>query len=669
MRRCNPIVRTISSCLLTAMVLLSAGLPGASRQALAAPQLDNNEEIVYLTADKQIQVLDTLQTGGATQIQWNSGDDKGYFDFTLGDVNNDGDKEIIGIKDNGGAGLLVVYDPVVSNGPSDGSINGVPWRKLATINLLGNPSAVAAGNFDPAVNGDEILVVYAIPGGSRLEVYHGNQVNHDGTLWPRFIPAEGSVTTIDFNYVWRDASVADVIAGGPQEVVLSSSDANKFRVYRFDAGFVGLCAREDLDINDVAAGQWSAGGGAEIGVVRSFPNDPTFIKDRFLMFSCNTGTGQVDDVNIGEQRFRDPFALTAADVNGDGADEFFMLRNLPNEQASTGAHILGRKNGGGIDFEVNLGGNFYQSITSGDVDGDGKDEVVIMRDNDIRIYTDPEIGADAKNRWIPNPVATNQYAVEVGDLDKNGFQAGYLLTSDKSSLSATVSAGDKLTDAGIFTVKLNTDAISLQHNEPTIEGMPAGVVFNFRAFQDNTPGFTPTTYIFDIDATGATTPQPNTPYNGAIAISSNDPAVKNVLRIPFSLTLTYAQLNVTPAAVYLAYYPCNNSSTQVQTFANQVKIEGTPGVTFEVIGGSSRTNDVTAASPDLLPKWLGISPESGKVGDSLSLSVDPTQWPSKQYEEATVILQGDAKTGSQLKQFKVGVICAKSRTLLPIVAR
>src|SRR3712207_466402 len=99
-------------------VLLSAywtGWPAASAPVAAAPSQDPDEEIVYIDADGVIRVLDTRVTGGNPEIKWFS-PDSSWRDFALGDVNNDGDQEIVAIGGGRDDGKLAVFDPVVASG-------------------------------------------------------------------------------------------------------------------------------------------------------------------------------------------------------------------------------------------------------------------------------------------------------------------------------------------------------------------------------------------------------------------------------------------------------------------------------------------------------------------------------------------------------------------------
>ncbi len=101
-----------------------------------------SEEIVYIDNSQgrkgALRVLDPIQSSGVLRVEWKSAETD-FTDFALGDVNNDGDSGVIGIRGGTGDGQIVVYDPVVKSGPFDGVFNMVPWRKLVMRFWSGMP--------------------------------------------------------------------------------------------------------------------------------------------------------------------------------------------------------------------------------------------------------------------------------------------------------------------------------------------------------------------------------------------------------------------------------------------------------------------------------------------------------------------------------------------------
>lgn len=666
--------RQMSHALAALSLLVSTVAPGLSRALVAAPTLDNSEEIVYIdnkgsadTGDDRIRVFDPTQTGGAIKVTWES-QDAGIFDFTLGDVNNDTDMEVIAIRSlANNTGEVIVYDPVVAFGASDGnSPEGIPYKRLARIPLTGSPSVIAAGNFDSGVDGAEILVGFALNSNdSRIEIYKGTAKVHDGSSWVRHISKDYA------GNIWRDASVGDLMLGGTEEVALIAPITGNMFVAQPDQGFRDICKYEAAGAKpfDVAIGQWIAGGRAEVAIVREFPADGTISFPRFLVFGCKQdATGDREDVDVTNEQFRfnpPPFNLFTADVNANQDDEFFMLRTLSVDQPSS-PHLIGRNGGSDtLDFEVRLDANDYKAGAGGDVDGDGKDEVVVIRDNKLRIYTDPEIGTTAKDKYSDFGLNTNSFAVEIGDLDKKGFQIGYVLTSTPDKLSTSVAAGDRRNDAGLFAINTSGNV-----NKPfqilRVEGIPADVKLLFREIGDLTPGQTPANMLFDVDATTFSNPRPNEPYKGFVVVGSSDAEVKGELKIEISVTVGNARLESLPSSTSFVYFPCTDT---LEALTETVQIVGSKDISFTVLTSVASSAGVDA--PDLAA-WVTVNPKAGKTGDTLTLNFDPSKW-SRNVEATSFFVLGDEKVGAtpgeRLREVKVVAFCATTRQYLSIIGR
>jgi len=105
------------------------------------------EEFIYLDAQNRIRVLDITSTSDEPSFLWRSSSD-GWRSFVTGDLNNDGDHEIVAIRGGQDDGTLTIYDPSVYL-DSD--------QILYTTSLIGKPTLIATGNFDLNTPGHEIL--------------------------------------------------------------------------------------------------------------------------------------------------------------------------------------------------------------------------------------------------------------------------------------------------------------------------------------------------------------------------------------------------------------------------------------------------------------------------------------------------------------------------------
>lgn len=137
------------------------------------------------------------------------------------------------------------------------------------------------------------------------------------------------------------------------------------------------------------------------------------------------GTGQA--VQVGCR----PRAMVLADMNGDNAPDAVVACEGPNE-----IHVLKNKGGGngfespytlGYEQTAGMGGQqpVARSIVVGQLDGDGKPDIAIGTDNDLRILNSPAEGP--RSYVVSIPLTGRTTAIGLGDVNGNG-------TTDVSAL-------------------------------------------------------------------------------------------------------------------------------------------------------------------------------------------------------------------------------------------
>ncbi len=134
-----------------------------------------------------------------------------------------------------------------------------------------------------------------------------------------------------------------------------------------------------------------------------------------------------------------PDAVWFADITGNNDDEVVVLRRVPAE-VGTRPHLFVRDNGNDV---IRLGelrldaDNGYRTGTGGDFDGDGRDEIAIMRDSRIRIYTEPERSAEK----VDFDVSTNSALIRAGNLDANGLADASRFAASPGMISDALPTG------------------------------------------------------------------------------------------------------------------------------------------------------------------------------------------------------------------------------------
>ncbi|MEZ4732673.1 MAG: hypothetical protein R3E79_36685 [Caldilineaceae bacterium] len=397
----------------TVLILTATLLPGVALQPAAVQaeiSADPNEEIVYIDNTGVIRVLDTLQTGGTPQVRWFS-PTNGWEHFVLGDVNNDGDQEIIATKASGGQGTLTVWDPVVASGAFDDKINGIPWAKLYEVSIPGNPRAVGTGRLDPNLPGDHIVYVFDVNNDiQRLVVLKPATPTPNGRDWATHF-------TREFNEDWEGISVGNVDNTGADEIMLIDSSNGRISIFKADSQSEDMITRrgESSPYRVGLITQFTGGGGEEGIFIRS-----ASLLTSFFVLEYDDDDNDFDEI-VTDSFYPAPSFAFAADINNDGKNEIVMLRKV--SASNTVRMIVRGDDPGDIPSELEQSldsDNGYESGAGGDVDGDGKDEIVIMRDNKIRVYRE----ADRNASYDSYDVSTDKLNIHVGDLDKNGFVIG-----------------------------------------------------------------------------------------------------------------------------------------------------------------------------------------------------------------------------------------------------
>ncbi len=311
----------------------------------------------------------------------------GWQQVRLGDVNGDGDEEIVALQGK----ELRVYDPVVQRGSTPVSWHVRPpegqWVTVTTgdVDNDGQDEIIAAHTanrgpivarmvvFDPRAQGDYPVIFQKDLDIPVLEMDTGDV---DGDGWDDivvlgdvralfYIVQGGTWDTLHY-YVelkpWVGLAVGQTHASSPQEEIATIRRVPPYQdsywLYRWLAGNrLRLLDRMDF-----------------------YPN--------------------MDDVAM-------------FDMNGDGDEEVLFVRHddtqVPVVVRNPAGYVLPR------DIQI-FAGPGWKRIAGGDLDGDGWGELVILKERAYRIYTEPE-----KSDAFTQHVAPYRLSLAVGNLDGPGI--------------------------------------------------------------------------------------------------------------------------------------------------------------------------------------------------------------------------------------------------------
>ncbi|MBK8046279.1 MAG: hypothetical protein IPK16_03610 [Anaerolineales bacterium] len=568
--------RTRNLVLLAALLL--AILPGLANVQTAQaegrhisspnePSADAGGEIVYVDNTGVIRVLDPYWEGSPSttkQVQWFS-PISGFRNVALGDFDNDKDLEIVGITGTDDAtSFIYVYDPVVAKGAGvPDKINGIPWKRMAVIDLPAAPIAVAAGNFDPNVPGDEIFVVRNVAASDSTDdetvgvIYkQTNTSTPDGTSWTIHF-------TRTFENDYERIAVGNADGKGGDELVLIE-DSVKIEAFQPDQGFKRILEHgsDCRPPKDAAFAKYFGGTTPELMMVRKQRCSGSGKQEALAYFPWDGTAGQyVENASPIAYFDPEPGTIFTGDINGSGDDEAFLIRKGEGVAEAKRFFVRGAGNDGifqeffdGLTLDSDDG---YREGAAGDIDGDGKAEPVLIRDNNIRYFPDAHTSAIAINV----PVATDKRSIAIGDLDRGGFISGPAFGASVSKLDLTVKWGYITT--GSFTIK----NVATESGIPfvlTVDGAPTWLTVTpvFGTAPGVSQGALTVNYTLDARALSPG------PYVTNLQFTANDSSVTNSpYRIPVNVQVTIPTLAATPNGVQLVLPSCQTTGEIQLDFA------------------------------------------------------------------------------------------------------
>jgi len=519
---------------LAILVVVLAMVPMAQAgTAVAQPELAvTGDELVIITSTGRLEARDPYTPPGLRPVVWQS-PLEGFTNVATGDFNGDGSAEVVGLRVDQQGSHAVVYDPVLLPGESNTARTftatpGQVWRNVVTGNLDGGSD-------------DELVLVESAGTGVILYAF-------------KFTASGGWNQTFSAAYgaPWVALAAGDVIGNGRDQVIGTRNASPNYQIVIFNpaanwqtifnqANF--LAPWVGLALGDVTL---DGANKDEIVVTRS---DVSTAAPSMIVYRWEV---QFTDLQVQEREtlFPEFRWIALADVNASGDDEVFLLRPGVDGRAALASFNYGLDQGP-PRFNELASQTQWNGIQAGDVDGDGKDEVIVMSPNAYLIYTQPDVSTASTN--FPGAYSsTGIFAV--GNLDGAGQPAGPTLSVTPLTINRTLQAGQNSSDP--ITIA-NSGTGTMSWSATVVEGAgwlsmsPAsGTAPSTPQLQISTGGVAPGQYVgrVRIDAPGASgTPQ----------------------TITVNLTVTAPQFSVQPTRVSWLYTPPVNPGVRTVTVVGQ----------------------------------------------------------------------------------------------------
>jgi hypothetical protein len=237
----------------------------------------------------------------------------------------------------------------------------------------------------------------------------------------------------------RDAEAADLYGDGRPALAVVTHDQGVVATLRPGAdGSVAVAkldAEENTFVHEAEVGDLDGDGVLEVYATPSEPNklDGTPQPGKVVRYVPAKGEGRQVVADLGDRHAKE---ILVGDVDGDGRDELYV-----SVEAVAGGKVEIRRYDAGTDpaagaVVASLGDAMCRFLSAGDLDGDGKQEMVAAAKDTGLWLLRP--GADPRGAWQVDLVDGDskgfEHAALVTDLDGDGTAELYVASDDDREL-------------------------------------------------------------------------------------------------------------------------------------------------------------------------------------------------------------------------------------------
>lgn len=247
----------------------------------------------------------------------------------------------------------------------------------------------------------------------------------------------------------RDGEVGDIDGDGQGELVVATHDQGVVAIVRPRAGspaeVVELDRQADIFVHEVEIGDVDGDGTPEVYTTPSEPNrlDGSTQHGEVVRYVPAKGEGRKEVADLGTRHAKE---ILVADVDGDGRDELYV-----SVEAAEGGSVEVRRYDADTDPKegrviASLYDPMARFLTAGDVDGDGRREIVVAaKDSGLWLL---RAGADPKAAWRSELIDARskgfEHAALLADLDGDAVAELYVASDDDKEVRRYAWDGQRL---------------------------------------------------------------------------------------------------------------------------------------------------------------------------------------------------------------------------------